>query len=220
MKKYIFLFLLVMNSSMHAMERYSFSGFLSSLYSYLFSDVINQVSRESEVIQNLRISRNKFAEKLNVFTLRATTHDLFNSINDNPVLFLEHCYHQRFWWRNFIVRSDVDIDLIDRCKKAQIDGYSALGAACIARDMPIGYKRDFIRPLMDHGFELTEKDRALAIIELYDAISAEQKKEMIFLLFILGQGNFAILPHELGKYIVYYMMYSFKKEVWPLPDDY
>jgi len=219
-KKYIVSLLLVMGSSIHAMESYSFSRFFSSLYSYLSSGGMNQVSREPEFIHNLRISRNKFEEQLKVFTLRSTIDDLFNSINANPVLFLEHCYHQRFWWNNLIVRSWFDLSLINRCKIAQIDGYSALGAACIARDIPIGHKRDFIRPLMEHGFELTEKDKALAVIELYDAIPAEQKKKMIFLLFMLGQGNFAILPYDVGKYIVYCIVYPFKEEVWPLPDNY
>ncbi len=225
MKKFIVSLLFLMSPSMHAMESYSSSGFFSSFHSYLSSWAMNQAPNEPEFIQKLRISKNQFEVQLRVFRLRSTLDDwtmkdLANSIDINPVLFLEHCYHQRFFWHNFITWSDLDVSLINKCKKARIDGYSALGAACIARDIPISHKRDFIRPLIEHGFELTEKDKALAVIELYDAIPAEQKKKIIFLLFTVCQGNFAILPYDIGKEIVYCIVYPFKEEVWPLPDNY
>ncbi|HJZ23110.1 MAG TPA: hypothetical protein VJ201_01520 [Candidatus Babeliales bacterium] len=225
MHKRIVLLLLIVSPSMHAMESYSSEEFFSSFCSYLSQWAMNQASGESEFIQKLRISRNQFEEQLQVFTLRSilddwTIKDLANSIDANPLLFLEHCYHQRFFWRNVITWSSFEVSLINKCKKARIDGYSALGAACIARDISIGHKRDFIRPLMEHGFELTEKDKALAVIELYDAIPVEQKKKIIFLLFILGQGDFTILPDDVGKEIVYCIVYPFKEDVWPLPDNY
>ena len=73
-------------------------------------------------------------------------------------------------------------DGLRRCIDARINGYSALGAAMLAKDVSIDDKRDFIQQLLNYGFELTKKDSAILKLEFCDGLSADQQAKMIFLL--------------------------------------
>ncbi|HJZ23113.1 MAG TPA: hypothetical protein VJ201_01535, partial [Candidatus Babeliales bacterium] len=127
-----------------------------------------------------------------------------------PGLFLDYCYYLK----HFKKTQEINIgqliscpDLLDACQKIRKgDGYSALGAVIIAPDVCIEDKRDFIRQLMMHGFELTQKDKALAALELYDEIPAEQKATMVCLLCVYKEGNLSILPYDIVQYVIQYII--------------
>lgn len=144
---------------------------------------------------------------------------LLSTIKKSPANFLLYCYYQKY--HDGGDRIDLDgliarEDLFNKCKEAQVDGYSALSAAIAAKDISIESKRRFIQELMNHGFKLTEKDETLAIAEFYDAISNDQKVKTVRLL--LGQGNLSVLPHDVRRYIVHSMIDTCREKAWPLPD--
>ena len=103
-------------------------------------------------------------------------------------------------------------NLFNSYKEAQIDGYSAIGAAIIAPDVSTESKRDFIKQLIDLGFKLTPKDKMLAELELYNAIPAEKKAEIVA---FLSRKD---MPYDVTKKIVSCMLDLYRKDYWPLPD--
>lgn len=141
----------------------------------------------------------------------------FVSINISPSIFLHYCYylkHFTFDWRKHIEQLVAHPNLLDICKQLRKgDGYSVFGAVIIAPDVPIAIKRNVIQKLLFHGFELTEKDRSLAKLYVYDVILAEQKEKMIFLLY---DGHcedclLQLLP-DIRKYIAQYFFSLLDKE--------
>lgn len=149
-------------------------------------------------------------------------------VKSNPIEFLKYCYHQK---RHYVDKTfpvglsnlDQDVSLLNTCKNTCIDGYSALGAAILAEDtlvilnkntMETQYKPYFIFKLLQKGFRFTEKDKILVALHLHDVISAEQKQMMISLLCEPQEGNLALLPHDVRKYIVNYIVHLHKKSDW------
>ncbi len=43
---------------------------------------------------------------------------------------------------------------------------------------------------------------------------------MIHLLLIAGQGEIAVLPDDVIRYVMHYMLQSFKEKFWLLPENY
>lgn len=141
-------------------------------------------------------------------------------VNANSTNFLLYCYYRKYhddFERGSMEELALHKKLLNACKNARIDGYSALGAAIIANGLSIKTKRDFIQQLMNHGFELTEKDKTLAAAEFCDNIPAEQRAKINSLL-ASGQGNLSLLPYDIRKFIAYTMMNTLKEEAFPLPD--
>lgn len=219
----IILSLLVMSSFSHAMEKYLSGKVFSFFNSFICSNQVSsdQVVNESELIQSLRANKNKFEEQLQLEKWTTeymdTPHGLFlpDKIAENPVLFLKFCYFQELQVTGYINISIRDFDnsnsLSDKCRAARIDGYSALGAAMLAKEVQDACKGAFILDLKDRGYTLTEKDKELLVLELYDVIPVRCKKIMILLL--CDQQTNDELPHDIRNYIVQYIMDSLKKRL-------
>jgi len=219
MQKIIFLLLFVMSSSMHAMENSSFSRFFSFVCSFVCSD---QVANESEVMQGLRANKNKFEEQLQIKEwvteyMSPPTWELFSSeeVDNNPVQFLKFCYWQKHHKKPMRIRIEQYFDypssLFHKCRNVRINGYSALGAAIIAKGVFNQDKGNFILDLKDRGYTLTEKDKELLVLELYDSIPVENKKAMMLLLCNHQANDLSFFPYDVRKYIVQYMIGCFKK---------
>lgn len=183
-------------------------------------------------LQEVQKSKSEFEAQLQLEwsfkTMLPRTNRLFSpsSIKSNPVEFLKFCYHQKLYEELMGVCIDLsdlnqDISLLNACKEARIDGYSALGAAIIAEpafsfmDNTTEIKPAFVLSLVEIGFEFTEKDKTLMALTLYKSIPKKQQKTMIFLLqnHRDEEGYFS-MPLDVRKYIVQYIMRLFKTEVW------
>lgn len=210
-----------MSSSTHTMENYSFSKFCSFVCSFVFNNQVSSdhVVIESGVIKELRIRKNKFEEQLQLEKWTTeymdTPHGLFlpDKIAENPVLFLKFCYFQELQLTGYInisIRQFDEPSLLQKCRDARIDGYSALGAAMLAKEVQDPCKGGFIFDLKDRGYTLTEKDKELLVLELYDRIPVQHKKIMILLL--CNQQTSDELPHDIRNYIVHYMIDALKKD--------
>lgn len=144
---------------------------------------------------------------------------LLVTASNNPNNFLLYCYYQKHhddWDRtdiNYLITPE-HVELLKKCQETHIDGFSALGAAIAAKYIAIKNKREFIQKLIDNGFELTEKDRLLAAIELHDGILTEQETGIFSLL--SGHENFGILPSDVRRCITGYLIDIFKETLWPL----
>lgn len=134
-----------------------------------------------------------------------------------PNDFLLYCYYQKFHTNqskgdmeklvsaNFKNLPNDDLDTLNKYKAAQIDGYSAIGAAILAPDVSVQSKREFINQLFELGFKPTKKDIMLAELVLYDAIPKENM--MLF----LHQED--LLP-EIKRNIINCLI----EQYWPLPE--
>lgn len=245
MNKQIVLSLLIMSPVFtHAMEsEYSFSSYFS-LSSYLpewfsFNYLFNgskQIS-ESKLISDLRASKNEFESTLLndkhlklVLKYPEALDGMFENIPNNPIRFLQYCYYQNF--HEYIHQTDIiawlqkryETDILAWLQNIQIDGYSALGAAMLAKYTPIQKKRIFIiHKLLNHNFKPTPQDIGLAELILYDEIPAKQKEKIILLLCNHQEDNLShvqpqALPQEIRAQIVQYMVQLFKNEFWLLPE--
>ncbi len=228
MKKRIALLLLLLSPFIVcAMEDNSSSSF-ASCYTYI---PLWFASESTTPLQDLQASKSEFEVRLKLgWSLQdwmSITLGSFSrrAIHDNPTEFLRYCYNLKL--HNDPIGfelSDLDKDasLLNKCKEVQIDGYSALGVAIIAKDASVivnkcilvSIKPRFILQLLNKGFTLSEKDRTLVALEFFDNISAEQKKTMISLLNDKQEDNFSVLPHDVRRLIVDYMVSLFKKEHW------
>jgi hypothetical protein len=82
---------------------------------------------------------------------------------------------------------------MNHLKHNRYNGYSALGAATMAEGVWFEEKRTFIQKLLAAGFEPTQKDRELALVEKYErCILLRQKIYMLY--YILNRQG---IPHEL-----------------------
>ncbi len=150
-----------------------FSSQYDSLDTYIYSLF---TLAESPFIHNVRASKNDFEQELELsfFQLGAWLTELESldpakSVTAQTVMHLfRYCYYYKFYYSKSIKIGFMTDDLFDASKYAYIKGYSILGAAIIARDVPIAAKRDLIQRLMRNGFSLTEKDKTLVELELYD----------------------------------------------------
>jgi hypothetical protein len=143
------------------------------------------------------------------------------SMHQDPVRFLQYCYYKKIHKDN---NNELDIKRLRMLNKpiplqafqnARIDGYSALGAAMIAKDISYDEKRDFIQVLINYDFKPTQKDIELAKLILYDEIT-KQSKPMLHILY--SQANWSVLPKEVRKTIIQNMIQLFKNELWLLPE--
>lgn len=144
-------------------------------------------------------------------------------IHLKPVKFLKYCYMQHLHegapracnihdLYTFSVqgRHEIGRKLLSNCKKARKNGCSALGAAILARNVSAEYKRNFIYSLLQYGFTLTDKDRGLLKLVLYQAVPVE----VTSLLHDMQQGDFAVLPQDVRRSIVYHIACLLKGKEW------
>lgn len=140
----------------------------------------------------------------------------FKEINADPLVFLQYCYGQKYHTdkrEKHLSLLVTSVDLLNRCKEARIDGYSALGAAIIAKSVRLKDRCTFVRRLMQYGFEMTEEDRVLSALELYDAISTEHKEKMVLFLCDHKESGLSMLPHDIMKHIVHCAVQVFKENM-------
>ena len=150
------------------------------------------------------------------FVAKMNTRPEFTEKNKYPARFLSYCYYQKYHEKDNQMGLKGVFTLEDglsrfegglsRCMDARINGYSALGAAIVARGVSIDDKRNFIQQLLNYGFELTKKDSALLKIEFCDGLPADQQAKMILLLCNHAEGNLSALPRDVRKLIVECMM--------------
>lgn len=227
------LLLIISSSRVCAMEKYtgSFESFLSLICSRVASQESSVIKVAREDKDNFEhkllmppIARKKYPDQVPIaWTYFPANRDIeywyfdlllggfYQSITDDPAMFLYYCYYQKHHKdssMNF-VELTVSTDLLNQCKQAIIDGYSALGAAIIAKDIVDASKRDFIQQLIDFDFTFTQKDKVLAELMLYDSISAKHKKTMILLLCNDQTSNFSVLPYDVKKSLIYCMLRSY-----------
>ncbi|HJZ23111.1 MAG TPA: hypothetical protein VJ201_01525 [Candidatus Babeliales bacterium] len=131
---------------------------------------------DPQFIHDLRINKNDFEQELQLsffqlgfWLTEIDSLDPLKAVTAQTVMHLfRYCYYYQFYYSKSIKISLMTDDLFDASQHARINGYSVLGAAIIARDVPIDAKRDLIQRLMRKGFALTEKDKILVELELYD----------------------------------------------------
>jgi hypothetical protein len=154
-------------------------------------------------MQEVQRSKNEFEAQLNSPGIKS------------PFEFFIHCHHIEIYVR-FQCFESLDLSLLPKYKELQIDGYSALGAGIIAkyRDTCLEWKKHLIFQLIAWGFTLTEKDKTLVALHLHDVISTEQKQMMISLLHDHQESGLAMVPHDVRRYIVDYMVDLYKAESW------
>lgn len=201
---------------------YTLEDNVSSLFNVLRSYlpvwlVANQVPLSP--MQEIQISKNKFEEELvpdESFTV--TTFSNGHAIHFSPHGFFKDCY----WLQ--LIEDDLDDtyiesfkgSLLDMYKKTQIDGYSALGAVIISKKGSLLHRQELIERLLNKGFTLTEKDKTLAPLALYNQIQDLYTEAMILLLqdhlHDHQKDSLAVLPHEVIRLIVGYMVYLHKAE--------
>ena len=155
------------------------------------------------------LERDRVSYFLTPFTAATDTYSEPIAVNMYPARFLSYCYYQKYHEKNKqmgIEGAFVFEDGLSGCMNARINGYSALGAAMLAKDVSIDDKRAFIQQLLNYGFELTKKDSALLKLEFCDGLPIDQEAKMIFLLCDHKENSFSMLPPEVRTLIVYCMM--------------
>ena len=133
-----------------------------------------------------------------------------------PTLFLDYCYYLKHF-KGAVQKNIAELiscpNLFRACQEIRKDNYSALGAVIMAHGVSVEDKRDFIQKLMLNGFELTQNDKELAALNLYDVISTENKAKMILLLCDdYQEDSLSQLLPEIRKYIVQYLISLFNKQ--------
>lgn len=212
------------------------SSTLSLLYSYTPS-FFSQSSDDSQRIKDIRKNKNYFEKELQLSNVlnncssnvaigllylnsNEPDYNLFNVFLQSPIAiqpinFLRYCYYQKFHDDNS--KEDMQAlasyeNLLNDFKNIHIKECSALGAAIMAPGVSIKSKRNFIKQLMHLGFQLTQKDRVLAELQLYDAVPESEKTKM--LLFLTKKD---MLP-EIKQNIVGYMLQPYRLMSWSLPE--
>lgn len=134
--------------------------------------------------------------------------------------FLKCCYNYKYWEKDGKRINKLGTDPIDLKKyhHSEIKGFSALGAAMIAQGLSLGKRRLLTQELGTYGFKPTSNDVSIAELILYDEIKKYGKEKMFFnLLCPYPSICWSVLPHEIRKYIAYYLRELFKNEFWLLP---
>lgn len=226
--KYIILSLLIAHPTFtHVMEKNSLPShsFLLSEYSRIRS-LPKQIQYQGKPSSDIRESKDKFEGQLQLDNeiekqkiYMSLTLPLFSihNIDANPIKFLQYCYYQKFHENGFVQLRHFNTCLYRKCQKEQIDGYSALGAAIIAKETPIQKRCKFIQRLIRHGFKPTPKDIELAELILYDEKPIELYKTLLHLL-SHSEINWSVLPLEIRKEIAHCMVELFKKDFWLSPE--
>lgn len=179
----------------------------------LLPKLLKKSSNPLSPMQKMQADKNKFEDWLwrSSGWLSRYSMDTYNElpvcsydIYCKPVRFLKYCSMQYLHNAETNMLSWVGwncfVSLADRCRQARKKGYSALGAAILAKGMSDKYKRNFIYRLLQYGFTATEKDKTLARLVIYEAISAK----LLFLLHASPDGDFLVLPQDVRRYIAYY----------------
>lgn len=212
MKKHIFLSLLIASTAFtQAMEK-------ESSYSY------NQSSHEPEWIQTIRKEKNKFEEQLidNTYNQNHLNYDptlilsRFWRDDFNHIDFFRTCYYKSYHETN-IFNFKLSHDLLYTYKDTQIDGYSSLSAAILAKNMSHNEKLKFIQDLMHLDFKPTQKDIQLAELYVYDSHKMNAYKDI--LLHVLQNNpnsHWSLLPYDIRKQIVRLLVQFFTKDMWLL----
>jgi hypothetical protein len=151
-------------------------------------------------------------------------------IDLKPKRFLRYCYYQRYHNRedevafeqllrhdeNCFEQLSTHASLFAQCKQEQMDGYSALGVALMAKKITPERRNAFIQKLIYAGFEFTEKDNLLLALYLCDTLSMREKKSMMLVLQDDAyMGRLSVLPYDVRKYIVWCMVGVSKKSILP-----
>jgi hypothetical protein len=232
----VYIMLLLMHVYGDAMDNATYTGipYVAGVYARLKSWLTTLCAQESEQIQRIRSDKNNFLRKLSLPALAREKYSneipiawtyvpetrivgkyFFEIVLDpakitaDPTLFVRYCYYQQYHEESNLNLAYLasHSTLLPLCQETTLDGYSAIGAAILAKDtVLIGYRRRFLEQLMQYGFRCTKKDRQLIALEIYDTMSIAKQAAMIRLS-LQGQGYFVLLPYEIRMLILQRMLY-------------
>ena len=126
-------------------------------------------------------------------------------MNNNAVKFLQYVYYKKFHKNElFFNLSDLlrYTILLHKCQNARLLGYSALGAAVIAKDITYEEKKLFIELLMAFQFVPTDKDKELAYLEWHERTPLQERIKFLLVKGSKDPGSvLSTVPLEIIKYI-------------------
>lgn len=215
MKKIVLSLACVISLSACAMENESSSCF-AKIYSFFSNKLKSFVTTQGlSPMQAMQKNKNNFEDRLMSDGAFVVTEVLNGRvIHFSPDAFFQCCYKENFCGFSWVADAFDDASLLGRYKEWRIDGYSALGAAIISEHGPFLDRKKFVEKLLDHGFTLTEKDKKLAPLVLYNKISELARESMILLLHEHQEGDLGSFPYEVKKIIVNYMVRLYKEKEW------
>ncbi len=218
MKKYFLILITIAVSTTSYSMNESFWGSSSQVNNFDTQKIKNIKYKRASLESELQVGGlTKFQKKY----VMPDTLMLFSSslIDSCPQEFLKYIYYEEFHKTEYLFNLELlskDPNLLKKCLIAQIDGYSALGAAIIAStkkpspsqlDDSIQRKRFLIKNLMKIGFKPTSKDKELAYLELYERTpeDSECKLQLAFLSKTYHPSELPKLPIEIVRHIASYV---------------
>jgi hypothetical protein len=191
----------------------NFSAFFLHLYSstiQFFSPV-----QESERIKQIRSDIHQF--KYNEYQLNfdltyypecsSVSWDILPDVTHNPKNFLIYCGNQQDnrlkELTNLLAN---DNSLLQKCIQARINGYSALGATLIQKNINKPETINFIKALTAFGFKPTKKDKEIVHLKIYDTLN-KNNRTAITLLF--HDNQYIQLLQDIKKIIIANMIDSY-----------
>jgi len=128
-------------------------------------------------------------------------------IRNKPEEFLQYCCYQKYHGTEkevTIEMLDNDHILLNKCRNARINGYSALGAALLAKNGNDEDTSIIINKLLERGFVPTTKDKGIVQWNLYKTIT---EKHITAITFLFSQHpDVAQLPNEIRRLILHYII--------------
>lgn len=127
-----------------------------------------------------------------------TSWNLLANVNNNQNIFLIYCCNEPILERLAnLLRNDSL--LLSKCKAANINDYSGLGAIFTREDLNKNETIAFITTLKTLGFKPTDNDKQIINLKIYDTISTNHKTTTNLL---LTHNNYTPLPFEVKKIIM------------------
>jgi hypothetical protein len=173
-------------------------------------------------IQKIRNDINAFEEKLQMhpWYFADVNDDLVlwevgifrqQDIHNKPEQFLQYCYYQEYHNTEKEVKIEMldnDYLLLNKCRNARINDYSAIGAALLAKNGNDEDTSIVINKLLERGFVPTKKDKEIPQWHLYKTITA---KHITAITFLFSQHSYiAQLPDEVRRLIMHYIVNTIK----------
>jgi len=135
-------------------------------------------------------------------------HTFFSHAKDTPEYFLKYCYYQQDHLFNAsniqALKGKNNEQLLEQYKETTIHGFSALGAAALARSLSNYNQKSLITALLKLGFIPTDEDKTIIQVKFNNTLATKHKAIAPFLLCTTHtQKNiFTTLPHEIKKIIM------------------
>lgn len=139
-----------------------------------------------------------------------TSWNLPININDNQNSFLIYCGNQPNLEQLESLLYNDNL-LLNKCKKARINNYSALGAIFIREDLNKDETIRFLTTLKSFGFKPTDNDKQIINLKIYDTINTNHKTTTNILLTL---NNYIPLPVDVKKIIMTHIISLYTKHYY------